>query len=489
VFELDPPDADVIWELDDAHTPRPLTALGTDYMRAIMWGLARFARGTPFRYEYRILNGYAYYARRTDATPETAAEAERAQEERMREAARTLRERWDSKLLPELDEMVSFMRELPVEDLELDALRAAWDEAWNLARRAWEIHFEVVYPAHVPLADLEKVVVGRLAKKPVGGSAGLIGPVSSSVGSANGDLQRLAKAWRTKSWDDELARFLELHGHLGPVDDDLSSPSWREDATTLIELARKRTKSAGRRVGRSPDTKAAVAQVRRQLEGEELARFDEALTVAREVAPLKEDHNYLLDRRVQSALRELALRVGARLVLRGWISVAEDVMHLQAAEVSDAIVAPTDLRRAITERRKALARQALLKPPLKLGAFEPQEAVAASGPLGGIAASPGRARGQARVVLHPDDFARFQPGDVLVCKATTPSWIPILAIAGAAVAETGTATSHAAVEARELRIPAVVGVQGATTLLTDGEVIEVDGSLGTVTSLGFQREP
>src|SRR5258708_7977782 len=97
-----------------------------------------------------------------------------------------------------------------------------------------------------------------------------------------------------------------------------------------------------------------------------------------------------------------------------------------------------------------------------------------------VAASPGLGRGPVRMVNGPADFERFQRGDVLVCRATTVSWVPLFTMASAIVADVGGALSHAALVAREFGIPAVCGTGTALELLIDGEIVEVDGSAGTV---------
>lgn len=99
----------------------------------------------------------------------------------------------------------------------------------------------------------------------------------------------------------------------------------------------------------------------------------------------------------------------------------------------------------------------------------------------GVPSSPGRAHGPARLVRSVDDFARLRPGDVLVCRTTDPAWTPLFRLAAAVVTETGGMLCHAAIVAREHRIPAVVGATGAMALLQDGAPIAVDGALGTVT--------
>jgi pyruvate,water dikinase len=114
-------------------------------------------------------------------------------------------------------------------------------------------------------------------------------------------------------------------------------------------------------------------------------------------------------------------------------------------------------------------------PPLRSGA-----PVASLASLMGTPASHGTATGTARIVRGPGDFARVRPGDILVCPFTDPAWTPLLRIAAGVVTEAGGVLSHAAIVARELRIPAVLGVQDATTTIHDGISIAIDGAAGTV---------
>ena len=100
--------------------------------------------------------------------------------------------------------------------------------------------------------------------------------------------------------------------------------------------------------------------------------------------------------------------------------------------------------------------------------------------LRGTGASPGIVRGPARVALGPEDFGRIRPGDIIVCPSSNPSWVPVFAIAGGLVTNTGGVICHAAVVAREFGLPAVVGVTDATELVADGRQVEIDGARGLV---------
>jgi len=98
----------------------------------------------------------------------------------------------------------------------------------------------------------------------------------------------------------------------------------------------------------------------------------------------------------------------------------------------------------------------------------------------GIGVAPGIARGQARVVLDPSDPSALLPGEVLVAPLTDPAWTPLFLVASAVVVNVGAQMSHAAIVARELGIPAVVSLEGATERFAAGCLLEVDGARGSV---------
>jgi pyruvate,water dikinase len=98
----------------------------------------------------------------------------------------------------------------------------------------------------------------------------------------------------------------------------------------------------------------------------------------------------------------------------------------------------------------------------------------------GLAASPGRAAGRVRRLASPDEGDRFQDGEILVAVMTTPDWVPTMRRAAALVTDGGGMTCHAAIVARELGVPCVVGTRNATEVLRDGETVTVDGAAGKV---------
>lgn len=106
-----------------------------------------------------------------------------------------------------------------------------------------------------------------------------------------------------------------------------------------------------------------------------------------------------------------------------------------------------------------------------------------SGPLvRGLPAAPGAASGRIRVLRTPQEGNRLQDNEILVAPMTNPDWLQAIRRAAALVTETGGMTCHAAIVARELRVPCVVGARDATTILRDGQMVTVDGARGTVTA-------
>jgi pyruvate,water dikinase len=185
------------------------------------------------------------------------------------------------------------------------------------------------------------------------------------------------------------------------------------------------------------------------------------------------------------------LRVGRRFVQAGILTDPRDVFFLHVEEVSRALRDPPDLRRLVADRRADHERWSAVRPPKYLGKppasdappnrFEPKTVEQTDDRvLQGVGACAGTARGAARIVRSPQDFGRVQPGDVLVCPSSNPSWVPLFGIIAGLVTNTGGVLSHAAVVAREFGVPAVVGTGDATQRLRDGQLLEVDGTVGEV---------
>ena len=177
--------------------------------------------------------------------------------------------------------------------------------------------------------------------------------------------------------------------------------------------------------------------------------------------------------------------LGATLATDGRIDTDDDAFHLFAEE----LLAPgaADLRALVADRKAE--REEALSIDVPEGwtsnpEVTPKAATAAERAdritVNGIGGSPGVAEGRALVILDAADDIDVEPGDVLVCPTTDPSWLALMTVAEALVIDIGAAASHGAIVARELGVPCVIGTRTGTRDLRTGDRVRVDGSTGTV---------
>lgn len=145
-----------------------------------------------------------------------------------------------------------------------------------------------------------------------------------------------------------------------------------------------------------------------------------------------------------------------------------------ALRVEEHYGAPQDIEWAVEQGRIWLVQS---RP---ITTLEPAATAPGTVLVTGLAASPGTASGRVRVLSGPADGASLADGEVLVARMTNPDWLPTMRRAAALITDGGGMTCHAAIVARELRVPCVVGTRIATTVLRNGELVTVDGGRGQV---------
>ena len=203
--------------------------------------------------------------------------------------------------------------------------------------------------------------------------------------------------------------------------------------------------------------------------------------------------------------REVMRRLGSDLAAAGYLDSPDDYVHLEADELLgafDGTSTNVDLRRLARARKDAYiqscnrpalaARFTTAAPPigvadLRRSAEDTPATRGSSTMLAGLPSSAGIARGQAKLVLRPDVSPRDCAGRILVARETDPGWLPLMLNASGLVVERGSMVSHTAITGRMLGIPTVVAVPGATSAVSDGDDIEIDGRSGTVRI--FHRTP
>ncbi|MFA6417189.1 MAG: PEP-utilizing enzyme [Patescibacteria group bacterium] len=104
--------------------------------------------------------------------------------------------------------------------------------------------------------------------------------------------------------------------------------------------------------------------------------------------------------------------------------------------------------------------------------------------LRGVSASPGIYTGRVKIILNAQaGINNFKSGDILVTSMTRPEFLPLMSKAGAFITEEGGISCHAAIVAREMKKPCIIGVKNVTRILKDGDVVQVDAKSGLVTKL------
>lgn len=319
----------------------------------------------------------------------------------------------------------------------------------------------------------------------------------SRIAAADADVRAAVEADALPSDDREAARafragFAALLDGYGDTTNMhlLDMPTWREDPTTPLRMVAAMTRQPDEQ---SPEAAEARAAARREVLEADLVALDtgadaevtllrQVYRVARHLAPASEDHNLLCDQRMIAAAHRSWLRLGGVLVERGALGAAGDVFSCTLDELVETLEGgPTVPAVEIAARRARQAAWRAVTPPSRLGVVEDEGLPPRT--LRGVAASRGVHRGRARVIAALDAAVGLEPGDVLVCAATSPEWTPYFGVVGALVTASGGLLTHAAVVAREFGIPAVVGANGATTQIRDGATVVVDGSKGVVTIL------
>lgn len=291
----------------------------------------------------------------------------------------------------------------------------------------------------------------------------------------------------------EFEAFLDEFGHRTAGEFDPSRPRWRDDPAIPLALVRSRLDEAKSEAPREQlRTRRRAAQ---QALNEILARAGQgSLGAIRRplVAHLLRTYRSHVQLRDEpkhgsahlfAAWHEALHRVGESLVDEGALANATDVWFLRRDELDVLVADPEhpipdiDARRRTHEQNKRVD-----APPLLTSEGEaPRLRVRDTGPniLVGTGVSAGVVEGRARVVRELTGGS-LDAGDVLVCASSDPAWTPLFATASALVIEVGGRLTHGALVAREYGLPAVASVPGATTEITDGQRVRVDGDAGTV---------
>jgi pyruvate,water dikinase len=274
-----------------------------------------------------------------------------------------------------------------------------------------------------------------------------------------------------------FASFMARFGHYSSSGNDFSQVPWREQDDLVMQMIANYRAPGGVSEGIGWDDLPSSAQQRRLL------RF--AFRRARQFRRYREAINYHYTFGY-GLFRNYFLALGARLADRGLLSGPEDVFYLSWDETRDLVKAGSGAQPAgdlVAQRRESvLAARDIILPDIIYGDQPPpvETATQVSKRLGGVPTSRGYYQGRVQVIESVEQFDQVEPGRVIVIPYSDVSWTPLIARAGAVVAESGGVLSHSSIVAREYNLPAVVSVTGACRLLEDRMLVTVDGFKGEI---------
>ncbi|MGI9604219.1 MAG: PEP-utilizing enzyme [Acidimicrobiales bacterium] len=389
--------------------------------------------------------------------------------------------------------------------------------AHNLA--GWTRHHELHGTDMGPIGDL-LAHTNRWGIDPVSVMATLYGasPATTEAASA---ARSIAEALHDADVDiEQLADLDDVHSVAEAgrrLDDYLATYRWRVvtsydiEGVTVGEMPLATLNMIKRAATTEAPTTAfdpeVLEEIRAQVPEDHQEQFDEMWTWARRAYGLRDDNGPLTAEWPMGLIRRGYLEAGRRLAESGRLSESSLVFELDGPELSAVLRGSTSLTTDdLDARRRERRWESDLQPPLRLGpegappdpsALPPMmrrmvEAVttcvelleppATERPrLTGTGIGSRTYQGTARVAHSAEEVIdRMDPGDVLVAAWTAPTYNAVMAIAGALIVQEGGLLCHAAVMARELDLPAVIGATDAMEHITDGDLVEVDPGSGRI---------
>ncbi|WP_327582995.1 PEP-utilizing enzyme [Nonomuraea sp. NBC_00507] len=532
-------DEDRFWLLD-FHYPRGMVPLGYVFPEdGICFCTQQAAEGLPLPTSgglgVRMAGPHIY----TSEVPVTSRWAVGERVERIQRALPAALERFQATWadrVTELNRGLAYFEGQSFDGRDLADLARLYEEAVVFHRRAWTIHFEIMYPLlatyvgfhgtclelGIDAAEISKFLQGydskimetdrglwELTRKARAAGLADVFAVTDAT-----DLNTTLRADpAAKGWVADFDAFLQTYGHRTEGIADVVLTPWIDDPVSPLGTVRTYLSKgsdhdfAGARAAAVAEREQAIEAARGRLTVEERRVFDAGLAACTSAnfAWWNEDHNYYIDLRAHIPMRRAGLAIARALGAER----PDDGLFVFRPELRRLAEGHRDwgsMRKLVDERRAYYEHWLARRPrmPKVLGTVPEDMSdpvmreifgtnagfFAAMKQLGGdtsqvtslsgVAASSGVARGVARVLHGAEELHRIEPGEILVCEATSPNWTPAFAKIAACVCDSGGTLTHASIVSREYRIPCVCGVGIATSTIRTGDEIEVDGTRGTV---------
>lgn len=283
-------------------------------------------------------------------------------------------------------------------------------------------------------------------------------------------------------------RFIKKHGHLGEVDPYF--PKWAETPERILkmivdylihETENPNIVYAKRRKERECLTREIITKLGKNQK----TRFIKLLNIVQSLYKSYEYEQHSFVRKGISSLRRLLLSIGKRFVYVQKLWDVNDIFFLEYGDIlrlrhqpkAEHLASTAEKRRKRFDNNKGISASLIItdKKTQKEVMTKDEEKT-----IKGLGASGGIASGSVKIVHNANELWSVKRGDIVVAPMIFPEYAPILCFAKGIITDEGGICCHAAIVAREMGIPAVVGTRNATKILRDGMKVTLDGALGII---------
>lgn len=339
--------------------------------------------------------------------------------------------------------------------------------------------------------------ITRLAR--AAGDPGLVTQLAAGYGGYE-EARMVAELWNVSRGALSADAFVARYGFHGPEEGEVSATSWREDPSLVTSIADRYTRHgvedrATEQADRRERRVSAEQSLLANLPGHQRVKAQAVLRLAQRYLPLREVGKAAFLMGLDVA-RFAARRHGAELVANGVLARPDDVFSFTVAEVLRGLDgARGDVGEVAARRRAKRAEyQTLSFPDRWEGMPQPRVDKAdrielrAGDTITGVSITGGVVEGSARVATSLEVAEELEPGEILVCEVTDPSWCTLFPLVAGMVVDIGGPLSHAAIVAREMGIPCVVNTGNAVARISTGMRIRLDATNGVVLVLDSRTE-
>ncbi|MCV7412431.1 hypothetical protein AWC05_17600 [Mycobacterium florentinum] len=334
--------------------------------------------------------------------------------------------------------------------------------------------------------------ITRLAR--AAGDPGLVTQLAAGYGGYE-EARMVAELWNVSRGALSVDAFVARYGFHGPEEGEVSATSWREDPSLVTSIADRYTRHgvedrATEQADRRERRVLAEQSLLANLPGHQQIKARAVLRLAQRYLPLREVGKAAFLMGIDVA-RFAARRHGAELVADGVFAQPDDVFSFTVSEVARGLDGARGDVGDVARRRQAKRAeyQTLTLPDRWEGMPQPHIDTAdrielrAGDTVTGVSITGGVVDGSARVATSLEVAEELEPGEILVCEVTDPSWCTLFPLVAGMVVDIGGPLSHAAIVAREMGIPCVVNTGEAVARLKTGMRIRLDATNGVVVVL------